>query len=134
MDSRHAFARRVFFWAAIYGIAVLVPMYFLEDRLGRDFPPPVSHPEHYYGFVGVALAWQFAFLAISRDVVRYRLLMLPAVLEKLAFALPVLVLFANGRVDAMTLAPALVDLVLAVLFVLAYRATRPAADAGLAQT
>lgn len=55
-------------------------------------------------------------------------------LEKLAFALPVLVLLANGRVAAMTLAPALVDMALAVLLILAYRATRPATGAGLAQT
>ena len=52
------FAKRVFFIAGVYGILALTPMYFLEDRIGRDFPPPIAHPEHFYGFVGVALAWQ----------------------------------------------------------------------------
>jgi hypothetical protein len=32
----------------------------------------------------VALAWQVAFLIIARDVQRYRLFMLPAILEKLS--------------------------------------------------
>jgi hypothetical protein len=55
------FAKRVFFLAGVYGILALTPMYFLEARLGRDFPPPITHPEHFYGFVGVALAWQVLF-------------------------------------------------------------------------
>jgi hypothetical protein len=71
------FAKRVFFWSGIYGIVVLLPLYFMEDRLGRDFPPPFNRPEQFYGFLGVAVAWQFAFLVISRDVQRYRLFMLP---------------------------------------------------------
>lgn len=45
------FARRVFFIAAVYGVIVLVPQYFMEARSGRDFPPPITHPEHFYGFV-----------------------------------------------------------------------------------
>lgn len=93
------FARRVFFLAGIYGLLALSPMYFLEERLGRDFPPPVTHPEHFYGFVGVALAWQLAFLVIARDPRRYRLMMLPSILEKLSFGGAVWVLFLQERVS-----------------------------------
>lgn len=75
-------ARRVFFWSGVYGILVLFPMYFLEDRIGRDFPPATNHPEQYYAFLGVALAWQFAFLVIAKDPLRYRPLMVPAIAEK----------------------------------------------------
>lgn len=53
-----AFARRVFTGAAVYGLAVLLPQYFMEGRVGRDFPPPITHPEHFCGFIGVAFAWQ----------------------------------------------------------------------------
>lgn len=118
------FARRVFLFAGIYGLLALGPMYFLEGRLGRDFPPPVTHPEHFYGFVGVALAWQLAFLVISRDPGRYRLMMLPSIFEKLSFAAAVWILFLQARVSPILLGPAGIDLALAGLFAVAYRKTR----------
>lgn len=114
------FAKRVFLIAGIYGIVALAPLYFLEARLGRDFPPPITHPEHFYGFVGVALAWQVLFLLLARDPVGYRLMMLPSILEKLSFGVAVWVLFFQGRVAPMMVAPASVDLVLAALFGVAY--------------
>ena len=39
------FARWVYAIAGIYGIIVLVPGFFLLERVGRDMPPPVTHPE-----------------------------------------------------------------------------------------
>jgi hypothetical protein len=114
------FARRVFLGASIYGVAALLPQYFLESRLGRDFPPPITHPEHFYGFVGLALVWQAAFFLISRDPRRYRPLMPVAVLEKLAFGGATVVLFALGRIAAPILAVGLADLTLAVLFTVAF--------------
>jgi hypothetical protein len=117
------FARRVFTGAAVYGILALAPMYFMEARIGRDSPPPITHPEHFYGFIGVALVWQFAFLLIARDPVRYRPLMPIAVLEKLAFGLPCIFLYARGRLDPAVLAFGLLDLVLGVLFVFSYLKT-----------
>ena len=45
-------------------------------------PPGMSHPLFYYGFVGVALAWQVAFWLIARDPVRYRWFIVPGVIEK----------------------------------------------------
>lgn len=118
------FARRVFRIAAIYGILALAPQYFLEDKVGRDFPPPITHPEHFYGFVGVALAWQFLFLVIANDPVRFRPAMPVAVVEKLGFGVAAVVLFALGRVATAILAFGVIDLVLAALFVAAWRATR----------
>lgn len=50
------FARRVFLIAGSYGLVVLLPQYFLESRTGRELPPPITHPEYYYGFLGVAVA------------------------------------------------------------------------------
>jgi hypothetical protein len=117
------FARWVFGVAGVYGLAVLVPQYFLEDRIGRDSPPPITHPEHFYGFLGVAVAWQVAFLLIAREPTRLRPVMLAAVLEKLSFAIAAAALFANGRVAAAVFAFGLVDLCLGCLFVVAFAKT-----------
>ena len=124
MKKQDKFASRVFLAAGIYGVIVLLPQYFLEQKLGRDFPPPITHPEQFYGFIGVALAWQFVFLMISRDVERYRLLMLPAILEKLSFGVAALLLFAQGRTAALVAGAGGIDLLWAVFFGLAFRVSR----------
>jgi hypothetical protein len=114
------FARWAFTGAAIYGLLVLAPQYFLEGQIGRDYPPSITHPEHFYGFIGVALAWQFVFLLIGRDPARYRTLMPIAVLEKLAFGVPAIVLYLQGRLHVHTLGAGVLDLVLGTLFVISY--------------
>lgn len=118
------FARRVFRIAGVYGLLAIVPMYFLEDRIGRDQPPAITHPEFFYGFLGVTLAWQFAFLVMAGDPVRYRPLMVPAVVEKATFVIAVVLLYGRGRVANTTLVLGLIDLTLGVLFVAAYVRTR----------
>ena len=115
------FARRVFNLAAIYGFVSLVPMYFLEQRLIERTPPALTHPEFYYGFVGLAMAWQVLFVLIAREPARLRPAMLPAVLEKLGWGIAIPVLVAQGRIGTFFLAAAMIDLVLAALFVAAWR-------------
>ncbi len=117
------FARRVFQLAGIYGILILTPQYFLEARISRDFPPAITHPEQFYGFIGVALAWQVLFLIIATDPARFRPAMLPAILEKLGFGVATVVLFLQHRVAGPVLGPAVIDLVLALCFLAAYRRT-----------
>ena len=118
------FAKLTFRIAGIYGLVVLLPQYLLEEKTSRDFPPPITHPEYYYGFIGVALAWQIAFLVLASDPIRYRKMMIPAIIEKLSFAIAVGVLFTLNRVSLPMLGAATVDLILAVLFVIAYIRTR----------
>jgi hypothetical protein len=118
------FAKRIFLIAGVYGLIVLAPQYFLETRTGRDFPPAITHPEYYYGFVGVGLVFQLIFLIISRDPARYRAMMIPAVLEKATFGVAAVVLFLQGRIPAVVLGFAVVDLLLGLLFVVAYAKTR----------
>ena len=122
------FAKLLFLIAGIYGLLALLPQYFLEERMGRDYPPPITHPEYYYGFIGVAVAWQFAFLLMSRDPQRFRPLMLAAVLEKLSFGIPAIILYAQQRLPVFMLAGGLLDLVLAALFVAAYAKTAERSD------
>lgn len=114
------FAKRVFFWAGVYGLIVLLPQYFMEQQIGLDYPPAITHPEHFYGFIGLAVAWQLAFLAIARDPVRLRPVMLVAVVEKYSFAIPTAVLLYHGRAP-LALAPlAAIDAILGVLFLVSY--------------
>jgi hypothetical protein len=122
----HRFARRVYTVAGIYGLLVMFPQYFLEDKIGRDNPPPITHPEYFYGFIGIVLVWQLAFLVIARDPARFRALMPVTVLEKLAFAVPVILLYRDGRVASAILPFAAIDLVLGLLFFLSYRRTSSA--------
>ncbi len=123
------FARRVFTVAGIYGLIVLVPQYFLAAQIGRDTPPAITHQEYFYGFLGVAVAWQFVFLLVGRDPERYRPLMIPAVLEKLAFGVPAIVLFLQGQLPGTVLFFGLLDLTLGALFVASWRATAGASHA-----
>ena len=114
------FAKRVFLIAGIYGLMVLLPLYFLEAKTGRDYPPPITHPEYYYGFIGVTLVWQILLLVISTDPVRYRPIMIMPMLAKTSFVIAVVILFLQGRVAAMTLGASMVDLLLVILFLIAY--------------
>ncbi len=114
------FARWVFLAAGIYGIVALAPLYFLEDRVGRDYPPAISHPEYFYGFVGVGLAWQALFLLIALDPVRLRPAMLPAIVEKASFAIAVVLLFHAQRVPDIVLVFAGGDAALGIMFALAF--------------
>lgn len=114
------FARRVFFWSGIYGILVLFPMYFLREKLGQLFPPASNHPEQYYGFIGVALAWQFAFLLVASDVRRFRPLMLPAMAEKFLSAGAAIWLYFSQQIEPAIVGPFLIDLFLGILFVISY--------------
>ena len=117
------FAKRVFLIAGIYGLIVLLPQYVLLERNGRDFPPPITHQEYYYGFIGVAVVWQIVFLVLSKDPVRYRPMMIPAILEKVSFGIPVVALFMLNRVSGAMLGAAAVDLLLGSLFIVAYLGT-----------
>jgi hypothetical protein len=117
------FARRVFTGAGIYGLVVMLPQYFLAARIGRDMPPAITHQEYFYGFIGVVIAWQLVFLAIGREPARYRPLMLVAVVEKLAFGVPVIILYAQGKLPGSVLFFGLFDLILGALFIAAWRAT-----------
>jgi hypothetical protein len=114
------FARRLFNIAGIYGLLVLVPQYFMEAKNGRDNPPPITHPEYYYGFIGVAIAWQVLFLILARDPKRYRQMIIPAILEKLSFAIAAFILYAQQRLGTTMLLAASIDLLLGVLFIIAY--------------
>ena len=117
------FAKWVFLIAGIYGVLAVAPLYFSEAQIARDFPPAITHPEYYYGFAGVTLAWQIAFLVIASNPSRFRLMMLPAVVEKLSYGIAMLFLYSQQRVISLVMGFAAIDLILGILFVLAFLRT-----------
>jgi hypothetical protein len=124
------FSKVVFWVAGIWGLLVLTPLYFMFDLIGRNDPPPITHPGFFYGFVGVALAWQIAFIFIATDPVRYRPLMIPSVLEKVGYGAAAITLVLQGRMHRSDLVFAGTDLLLGLLFVIAYfKTSTPAAVA-----
>ncbi len=117
------FAQRVFRVAGIYGIVVIAPLFILEGAINRQQPPAITHPEYYYGFACVTLAWQVLFLVLAREPLRYRPMMLVAALEKVG-GIAFILLFILHRSSPTTLI-GIVDVLLGVLFLIAYAKTSP---------
>lgn len=125
---RILFAKRVFQIAGIWGIALIAFAYVAYFFGGEEWSVYTSHPQYVHGFFLVTLAWQVAFLLIATDPVRFRLLMLAAMLEKFPFTIATLLLYAAGDVPVQVLAAGLIDAVFGVLFSIAYIVTdEPAA-------
>jgi len=114
------FAKIVFWIAGIWGVLVITPLYFLFGVIGRQDPPPITHPGFYYGFVGAALAWQLAFFFIAKDPVRFRPLMIPSIFEKFSFGIAVVILVLQNRMHPADLALGCADLLLGLFFIAAY--------------
>lgn len=118
------FAKIVFRAAGIWGVLIITPLYFMFALIGQKDPPPITHPGFFYGFVGTALAWQIAFLFIASDPLRYRPLMIPSIFEKFSYSFAVIILVLQARMRFSDLVFAGTDLLLGVLFLVAYFRTR----------
>jgi hypothetical protein len=114
------FTRIVYGSAAAYGFISLLPLYFLLEKVGREAPPPITHPEFYYGFVGVTFLWQLVFVIIAKNPVEYRSLIPITILEKFVYTVPVVLLYFAGRVHVSIMQSSLVDPVFGILFIAAY--------------
>ncbi|MFM9829029.1 MAG: hypothetical protein ACKVOB_09855 [Sphingomonas sp.] len=123
MTTPRSTARLIFGICAGYGILLLIPLFFAELVLTAQ-GVTLGQPEFFYGFVGTALACQLLYVAIARDPVRFRPVMLVAVAAKLGFGVPVALLFSAQRVDATTFGLGLVDIAMAAAFLFAWRITR----------
>jgi hypothetical protein len=118
------FAKFTFIGAGIWGITVLTPLFWHVDLTGRRYSVPAEHPDFFYGFLAVAMAWQIAFLVIGIDPARFRPLMIPAIVEKLGYVSVLTVLYSRARISAIDAQAAVPDLLLAILFVVAFVVTR----------
>ena len=86
------FARVVFFVAGMWGLVIVTPLYFLQDTIARQHPSLITDPQFFYSFLAVTIAWQFAFLVIGSDPARFRMLMIPSVVEKLGYVVSMIIL------------------------------------------
>jgi hypothetical protein len=117
------FAKVVFIAGGVWGIAALAPFYWLVDISGRRYAAPVDYPQFFWGFFSVALAWQLAFLLIGSNPLRFRPLMVPAIVEKFGFIVTLAVLLSHGRITSADALAAIPDAVVGLSFIAAFAAT-----------
>jgi len=117
---RMKFAKYVFWSAAIYGFLVILPLFFNEQKMGIDYPPPINHAEYYYSFAGVTLVWQILFIFVATSPIKFRAMMIPCVLEKLSLVPAFCILFPQGRFPTLWLPLIVIDLAFALLFTIAF--------------
>ena len=115
-------AKGIYTIAGIYGLNVLLPLYFGEHVLAT-MGQVLTRPEYYYGFIGAAGSFQLVYLAIGRDPIRFRPLMPLTLVAKWSFTIPVAILFLAGRVDTITMILASVDAMIGLAFLRAWRIT-----------
>lgn len=118
------FAKILFWCAGGWGFLVLLPMYFLYGKVGGCSAPAPTHPQYYYGFLGVTLAWQVAFFVIAIDPARFRPMIIPSIFEKLIYVLTVAVLYLQNHISGTQVSAGAPDALLCLLFVLAFYKTR----------
>jgi hypothetical protein len=125
-------ARIVFAVAALYGMSVTVPLYFSEQALAVQYPPPLAHPEYYYSFAGVTLVWQILFVLIAVAPDRLRPAILACVLEKLSLLPTFFILNPQGRFPQLWVPLVIIDILFAVLFLVAFFKARKSAESPIA--
>ena len=108
MPPEVRFASRLYRIAAIYGVIVLLPLYFA--------PLPDPYRLNLIGFAGAALVFQGMFWIIARDPLRFLPLVRLSVFEKLCFGVPAIAFWLRGQGDGVTATFGAIDLILAVLF------------------
>jgi hypothetical protein len=119
------FARIVFTVAGMYGIVVLVPPLFLESKYSGLYPPPITHPEFFYGFFTLGIAWQVVFFILATEPIKYRAMMIPSMLEKIGYPVALIFLHFQNRIAPRMFALGSLDWLFLVLFAIAYIKTAP---------
>lgn len=119
------FAKIVFYAAGVWGLLIITPLFFMFHLIGRQDPPPITHPGFYYGFATAAWTWQLVFFVIARDPVRFRLIMIPSMVEKFSYGIAVILLFLQSRMRSGDLVFGSVDLLLGILFIVSFFKTQP---------
>lgn len=129
------FRNNAFWWGGAYGVLLALAFFLGEKQITAKMPPEITHPEYYYAFAGALLVWHLLYLYISNHMEQCRAIMPFATLEKISFAVPVLVLFAMGRVTSLGLVGgAVLDLVWGALFFAAFAKLKAPIAAAAART
>jgi hypothetical protein len=112
-------SRNIFRISAVYGILILAPQLFRESAF-TIAGSQLNHPEFFYGFFLVSLAFQVVFLIISTDPIRYRPIMLACFIEKAGHATSCVWLFLNNRLAKDMLIASSPDVLMLCLFIYSY--------------
>ncbi len=91
----------------------------LESKFGRDYPPPVIHPEFFYGFFALGIVWRILFLILATDPINYRTMMIPSMLEKIGYPVALIVLHLQNRIAPRMFALGSLDWIFFILFFIA---------------
>ena len=114
------FARYVFWTAAAWGVLVTLPLFFSEQKMGIDYPPPINHAEYYYSFAAVTMVWQILFVFIALNPSKYRSVMIFCALEKMSLLPAFAILFPQGRFPIFWVPFVIIDLAFGALFFIAF--------------
>jgi hypothetical protein len=117
-------SRNIFRASGIYGILILAPQLFREKAFVLP-GLPMNHPEFFYGFFIVSLAFQFVFLMISSDPVRYRPMIFAGLAEKGGYAVACILLFVHHRMAPDFFILYSVDILFLCLFAYSYIIIKP---------
>jgi hypothetical protein len=115
------FTKYTFWIAAIYGVLIIFPLFFSEQKLGIDYPPPISHAEYFYSFAAVTLIWQVLFIFIAVNPIQLRPVIIPCILEKLCLLPAFVIMVPQGRFPYFWIPLMLVDIIFAIAFFIAFR-------------
>ena len=117
-------AKWTFRTAGVFGLIVMIPMLFVENLIEQIMPPPVNHPEFFYGFVVLNICWQILYLFLAKDPIRFRPMMIPAFLAKASAPVALIWLYLQRRISSQWITTSIMDGVFAILFLVSYWATR----------
>lgn len=116
--------KTIFLTSGIYGLIIMLAMLLSEKQFSHENPPQLTHLEFYYGFIGVCIAFQILFILIAKNPLKYKLMMVPAILEKFSFGLVVIVMHYQKNIPNTVFVFGLIDLIFLCLFIYAFIKTR----------
>ena len=113
------FAKWVLIVGGIFGLLAIIPLYFIENQIA----PGLNYPEFYYGFIGINILWQILYIYISTNLSRFRPIILFAFFVKILGVISISWLILTERTETWWYGIIISDLILAIMFVTAYRIT-----------
>ena len=128
-DNGQRLARWIFGLAAVYGFVTLLPSYGGLSEVAPD--ASADAVLFFHSFLSLAIAFQVLFAIIASDPRRHRLAMIPAMLDKIAFGIPVLLMRDISAAADFFVPFALIDLAFLPLFAIAFFACSGSTDSSI---
>jgi len=110
-------AKWIFLIAGIFGLITTIPLVFAEKMMS------VQQPEFYYGFVFLDICLQVVYIIISTSPIRFRPMMIPAILAKASGTIALTWLYFTDQVSLQWITIGAIDGVFAILFLIVFFST-----------